>query len=99
MPQIIKTVSLNPDQADFINSHPSLKLSSICQKAINDLMEDSTGYEIQINQMKKSNSMLQEALTNATDQLDQLNCNLEDGKWICPKKSSIGTKKSVTKDK
>ena len=99
MAQIIRSVSINKEQAEFLDGNKELSLSKICQVSINRIMEDSSAHEVEINQLKRSNSVLQEALSEATGQLDKLNCNLEDGKWICPKKSSTGTRKSAMKDK
>lgn len=85
MPQNITTVSISPKQAEFLKDNPGLKLSSICQREINNLMEGASLHEVEIVKLKRANSTLTEALRSATDQLDELNCNLENGHWICPK--------------
>jgi len=36
----IKSISLNKEQDDFLNDNPELKLSAICQVAVNNLMEN-----------------------------------------------------------
>lgn len=91
MVQIIRSVSINPEQAKFLDENKELSLSKICQVKINDMMNDSTIYQSRVIQLERANSTLSEALKAATDKLDQLNCELEDGKWI-------GIKKSARKD-
>ena len=90
MAQIIRSVSINKEQARFLDESRELSLSKIVQVSINRLMEDSSAHEVELIQLKRANSKLQGALSEATGELDKLNYKLEDGKWI-------GTKKSVTK--
>lgn len=87
MAQIIRSVSISKEQAEFLDENRELSLSKICQSKINDMMNDSTIYAHRLTQLEGANIQLQNALKLATDQLDKLNCELEDGKWIC------GTKK------
>lgn len=55
----IKSISLNKEQDDFLNQNPELKLSAICQVAINNLMENHRSISSEHLKLKKYCAMLE----------------------------------------
>lgn len=74
MGQIIRSVSINQEQAQFLSSHPELSLSKICQTTINKIMDDSEALLQKIKKLENMNMDLREEIQNLKDKSEE--------KWI-----------------
>jgi len=66
---IVRGVSLNKEQDNFLNENPELSISKITQVAINNLMESHRSISNEHLILKKSCAFLEMQLQNANEQL------------------------------
>jgi hypothetical protein len=66
---IVRGVSLNKEQDNFLNENPELSISKITQVAINNLMESHQSISKEHLILKKRCGFLETQLQNANEQI------------------------------
>lgn len=68
---IIKSVSLNKEQVDFLTENKDIKLSFLVQQTLNNIMERTRTKEQEIALLRNKNQKLSELLEKATKFIEQ----------------------------
>jgi len=75
--QIIKTLSISPEQEEFLKENPDLSPSKILQVKINEIMNDKKFFQADYIKLQKANKQLAELLQEANAEIDELKKELQ----------------------
>jgi len=64
---VIKTISITREQQEYLDKFPELKLSSITQAAIQQIIANRQCFEDRIKVLENRNKLLQDKLFKSTD--------------------------------
>lgn len=69
---VIKSVSIPQDLADFLDRNPELSLSKIVQSKLIEIMQTKTAYENRIRVYENKMHVLQTKLFEANEEIEKL---------------------------